>query len=178
MRWIISRENSLWSVLIVSLAFNLGFAGTVALRSCGDFCRESENRESKSLSGLHAELNLTSHQQSQMKNAKEELLSQIDELNRLMAKEQEQLGILLVATESDHVAIASQLDEISSLQRQAQQIVVDHLLREKKLLEPDQQTIFAGIIRRRVCSDCGHGSGHTRTHSGKHEDNNGDSGHH
>jgi len=150
-------------VLIVSLAFNFGFGGTFALRSCGDFCRESENGESKSLSSLHAELNLTSHQQSQIKSAKEDLLSQIDELNRTMAKEQEKLGSLLATSESDRVAIASQLDKISSLQRQAQQAVVDHLLREKKLLEPDQQAVFAGIIQRRVCSGCGHGSGHVRS---------------
>ena len=54
-------------------------------------------------------------------------------------------------TDSDRDAIAAQLDKITAVQRQIQERVVTHLLEEKTLLTPDQQTKFNEIIRRRVC---------------------------
>ena len=155
MQWIKSPKSWIWSLLIVSLAFNIGFAGTCAVRRCAGFCRGLHcDGGAPNLSSLHGQLNLTSSQSQKMMVAKEELLRQLDEVNRAVTIEQSTLGDLLAATEIDRKAIGLQLDTITSLQRQAQQAVVDHLLQEREFLTPDQKTVFINMIRSRVCSDC------------------------
>ena len=154
MQWIKSPKNWIWSLLIVSLAFNIGFAGTCAVRRCAGFCRGLHGDGASNLSSLHGQLNLTSSQSQKMMVAKEELLRQLDEVNRVVTVEQSTLGDLLAATEIDRNAIGLQLDTITSLQRQAQQAVVDHLLQEREFLTPDQKPVFINMIRSRVCSDC------------------------
>ena len=160
MRWIKSPKNWLWSLLIISLAFNIGFAGTCAVRRCAGFCSGHQGDDAAKLSSLHGELNLTSSQNRKIMVAKEELQRQLDEVNRAVAVEQSTLGDLLAASEIDLKAIGLQLDTIASLQRQTQQAVVVHLLKEREILTPDQKPLFISIIRSRVCSDCVR-SGHT-----------------
>jgi len=157
MRWLSSRQNWLWSVLIVSLAFNAGFGTTFGVRSYRHHCRDSPHGEDASLASFHDELNLTPEQEGPMRAAKEKLFKQIDELDRAMTAERETLGRLLTASVTDEAAIASQLDKIASLQRQVQQRVVDHLLQEKEMLAPGQHKAFNEIIRRRVCPCGEHG---------------------
>jgi len=157
MRWLLSRQNWLWSVLVVSLAFNGGFGTTFGVRSYRHHWRDSRHGEDASLASFHDELNLTPEQEGPMRGAKEKLFEQLDELERAMTAERETLGRLLTASETDKAAIASQLDKIASLQRQVQQRVVDHLLEEKELLAPGQHKAFNEIIRRRVCPCGGHG---------------------
>lgn len=166
MRWLFSRQNWLWSVLIVSLAFNAGFGTTFGVRSYRHHCRDSRHGENASLAGFHDELNLTPEQEGPMRAAKEKLFEQLDQLEQAIRAERETLGQLLTASETDKAAIGLQLDKIASLQRQVQQCVVYHLLEEKELLAPRQQKAFNEIIRRRVCPFGGHGpesvAGHSR----------------
>jgi len=157
MRRLLSRQNWLWSVLIVSVAFNAGFGTTFGVRSYRHHCRDSRHGEDASLVSFRDELNLTAEQEGSMRAAKEKLFEQLDRLDRAMIAERETLGRLLTASETDKAAIASQLDKIASLQRQVQQCVVDHLLEEKKQLAPGQHKAFNEIIRRRVCPCGGHG---------------------
>ena len=166
MRWLLSRQNWLWLVLIVSLAFNAGFGTTFGVRRYRHHCRDSRHGEDASLASFHDELNLTPEQDVPMRAAKEKLFEQLDQLDRAMTAERETLGRLLTASETDRAAIASQLDKIASLQRQVQQRVVDHLLEEKELLSPGQHKAFNEIIRRRVCPCGGHGPESAAGHSG------------
>lgn len=156
MRWLLSRQNWLRSVLIVSLAFNAGFGTTFGVRSYRHHCRDSRHGEDASLAGFHDELNLTPEQEGPMRAAKEKLFEQLDQLAQAIRAERETLGQLLTAPETDKAAIGSQLDKMASLQRQVQQRVVDHLLEENELLLPAQQEVFNEIIRRRVCPCGGH----------------------
>jgi len=154
MQWIKSPKHRLWSLLIVSMAFNIGFAGTCAVRRCAGFCRGLHDDGASNLSSLHGQLNLTSSQSQKIRVSKEELLRQLDEVNRAVNIEQSTLGDLLASREIDRKAIGLQLDTITSLQRQAQQAVVDHLLEEREVLTPDQKPVFIRTIRNRVCADC------------------------
>jgi len=165
MQWLSSRKPWLWSVLVVSLAFNAGFGITFGVRSYQHHCRGPRHGQDASLASLHDALNLTPEQEGPMRRAKEKLFEQLDQIERAMTAERETLGRLLTATEPDKDAIGSQLDKIASLQRQVQQRVVDHLLEEKELLAPGQLKAFNEIIRCRVCPCGGHGFENTAGHS-------------
>jgi len=157
MRCLLSRQNWLWSVLIVSLAFNAGFGTTFGVRSYRHHCRGSRHGEDAPLASFHDALHLTPDQEGSVRAAKEKLFQQLDELDRAMTTERETLGRLLSASVTDEAAIDSQLDKIASLQRQVQRRVVDHLLEEKQMLSPGQLEAFNKIIRRRVCPCGGRG---------------------
>jgi hypothetical protein len=59
----------------------------------------------------------------------------------------------------DPNAVTGQLDAISATQREAQELVVDHLLQEKRLLRLDQLDAFNEVIKTRVCPGYGMGGG-------------------
>jgi len=165
MRYLLSRQNWLWSVLIVSLAFNAGFGTTFGVRSYRHHCRDSRHGDDASLASFHDALNLTPDQEGSVRAAKEKLFQQLDELDRAMTAARETLGRLLSASVTDEAAIDSQLDKIASLQRQVQRRVVDHLLEEKEMLAPGQLKAFNEIIRRRVYPCGGHGPESAAGHS-------------
>jgi Spy/CpxP family protein refolding chaperone len=157
MRRLISRGNRLWCVLIISLAFNIGFGVTFGVRSCRHFCERESRSEGTSLRNLHELLNLTPEQDALMLSAKENLLRQVERVQQELTVERTTLATLLAASEPDRKAIAVQLDKIAALQQQLQRNVVEHLLEEKGVLAPVQQATFNEIIRRRVCPCGAHG---------------------
>ncbi len=157
MRRFISQGNRLWWALIVSLAFNAGFGTTFGVRTYRHYCGRDGHGEGTSLRNLHEMLNLTPDQAVLMRSAKEELMRQVDEVQRELTVERTTLATLLAASEPDRKAITLQLDKIASLQQQLQRNVVEHLLEEKEVLTSVQQATFNKIIRRRVCPCGGHG---------------------
>jgi len=157
MRRFISKGNRLWWVLIVSLAFNIGFGVTFSVRSCRDYCQRDNRREDASLGNLHELLNLTPEQASLMLSAKKNLLRQVGQVQQALTVERTNLATLLAASEPDREAITLQLDKIAALQQKLQRKVVEHLLKEKGALAPVQQATFNEIIRRRVCPCGRHG---------------------
>jgi Spy/CpxP family protein refolding chaperone len=157
MQRFISKGSLLWWALIISLAFNAGFGTTFGVRTYQHYCGGDGRGEGSSLRNLHELLNLTSEQAVMMRGAKEELMRQVDEVQRELTVERTALATLLAASEPDRETIALQLGKIASLQQRLQRNVVEHLLREKEVLEPEQQATFNEIIRRRVCPCGGHG---------------------
>ena len=150
MRSIMTGRNGLWALVIASLAFNLGFGTTFGVRTYRHACT-GKTGECKVGQALLASLNLTPEQQEQFAVARQRLLEQVQELRRQLTPEHEKLVDLLAAPAPDHAAIASQLDAIANLQRRIQQQVAEHLLEERSLLSPEQETNFNQFIRTSLC---------------------------
>jgi Spy/CpxP family protein refolding chaperone len=158
MSLLVSRRTWLWTLLIGSLAFNVGFGTTFGVRTYWHYCRgECGPAECSGRQGLLAALNLTPDQQQRMDAARARLVQQVDQLRQNLTPERDALVDLLSVAAPDRAAITAQLDKIAAVQRQIQGQVVEHLLEEKNLLTPDQQAAFNEIIRRRVCPPGGHG---------------------
>jgi Spy/CpxP family protein refolding chaperone len=153
MRSLLTGRNWLWTLLVASLAFNVGFGATFGVRTYRHYCCGGGvgGAECAVRQDVLAQLDLTPEQQQGMTAARDRMLNQVDELRQQLTAEREKLVDLLTAADSDRVAIAAQLDKITAVQRQIQERVVTHVLEEKTLLTPDQQTKFNEIIRRRVC---------------------------
>lgn len=157
MRRFTTQGNWVWWVLVISLAFNAGFGTTFGVRTYRHYCGGNCPREGVSLRSLHETLNLTPDQAVLMSSAKEKLMRQADEVRQELMAERTKLVTLLATPQPDRKAITLQLDKIALLQQQAQRNVVDHLLEEKEVLEPEQQATFNEIIRCRICPCGGHG---------------------
>jgi Spy/CpxP family protein refolding chaperone len=154
MRSLLSARNWLWTLLVASVAFNVGFGTTFGVRTYRHYCDVGAGvggAECPARQDPLTQLDLTPTQQQGMTATRDRMLKQVDELRQQLTAEREKLVDLLTAAKSDQDAIAAQLDKITAVQRQIQERVVTHLLDDKTLLTPDQQTKFNEIIRRRVC---------------------------
>ena len=159
MQWPPSPKHRLGSLLVVSLAFNIGFGAMLAVRAHHRSGRESPRKSEAVLPVLYRALNLTEAQASQIAESKENLQSRIEDLQRAMIAESETLGRLLGDPKPDRGAIATQLQSVAAIQRQIQEQVVEHLLKDRDLLTADQQRTYNEIISRHLCP-CG-GRGHS-----------------
>ena len=157
MRGILAKNSWATWLLVVSLAFNVGFIVTFLFREYGHHADRQEHGEHSGMRSLHKELGLTESQQEHMEQAKKELLGNIEVSRNELAIQRQVLAELLAQPQPDPEAISAQLDRISSLQRQVQHEVVEHLLEERELLHGEQQELFNEIIRRRICPHGGHG---------------------
>jgi Spy/CpxP family protein refolding chaperone len=148
-----TRAGRHWlrTLLIASLAFNVGFGTTFAVRAAR---RSGEAVVGVRTPGPADTLPLTPATESQKR-----LLAQIEEFRGTMAEEQASLADLLVAPDPDRVAIAKRLEAMAVLQRKTQACVIDYLLEEKRRIPPDGQKAFNEDIRKRVCPNCRHKAG-------------------
>ncbi|MHC4128671.1 MAG: Spy/CpxP family protein refolding chaperone [Planctomycetota bacterium] len=161
MRLLPNRQTLPWWLLIISIAFNLGFGATYGAKTYGPAGtgggRAGLGGGTMSLTGLHENLNLTPQQQAELQRINEALLLEIDTLRGELGDARVALSQLLGEAQLDPEAVRVQLDAISATQRDAQQLVVDHLLQEKQVLNAEQLEAFNEVIRTRVCPGYGRG---------------------
>jgi hypothetical protein len=141
MRLIPNRRSLPWWLLIISIAFNLGFGATYGAKTYGPGA--GPPRRGAGLGGgtmsmvyLDENLDLTSAQEAQFRLINEALITEIDALRQELREARIALSQLL-----------------------GQELVVDHLLQEKRLLRPDQVEAFNEVIKSRVCPGYGMGGG-------------------
>lgn len=161
MQWPRSPRNRLGSLLIVSLAFNVGFGAMFTVRAYRRSSGHSPQQSEAALPVLYDALNLTEAQKARFGESKEHLRSRIEDLQRAMIGESETLGRLLAGPEPDRGAIASQLQRIAAIQRQIQEQIVECLLKDRDSLTADQQRAYIEIISRHVCPCVGRGHAET-----------------
>jgi Spy/CpxP family protein refolding chaperone len=151
MRWWPTRHSLPWWLLIVSLAFNLGFSTTYGVRTYGPIVGPGPHREQRPHRSRWQEpLNLTAAQWQEMRRINESMFSEVDQYRSEVEEARQALADLVAADEPDRDAIAAQLDLISSMQRQLKLLVVESLLEQKKVLRPDQVAIFNQTIREKL----------------------------
>jgi Spy/CpxP family protein refolding chaperone len=171
MRWLSSRQSLPWWLLIISIAFNLGFGATYGIRTYGppatqvaDATDGETDNESTSIALQAESLDLTTEQRAELEELNRQTVEQIHTNRSEMFEARRTLADLLTAEETDRDAIDALLDEMNDIQRRTQTLVVEHLLLEKQLLGPEQRAVFHDILRRNIFprSERGMGRGHER----------------
>lgn len=167
MRFLCTRQSLPWWLLIISIAFNLGFGATYGVKSYGEptGARDDAARPGggvMSMASLDQDLELSPEQVEQARQINDELLQAIGELRDEMRETRIVLADVLAAGDLDDEALDRQLEAIGEIQRSAQRLVIDHLLQEKQLLRPDQVDEFNEVVRNRVCAGYGRGHGEGR----------------
>lgn len=159
MRWLPTKRNLPWWLLIASLAFNLGFSTTYGVRTYGPIGPGPRAEQRPHRPRWHEPLNLTAEQRQEMRRISEEMFEQVRLHRQEMDEARSALADLVAADEPDHEAIAAQLDVISGLQRRVEELVVAHLLDQRQLLRPDQMEAFNEMVRQRLFPPRGAGPG-------------------
>lgn len=155
MRRVIAMTGGVWLLLIVSLAFNVGFGSTLAVRKvrqmCGGPCRGPDMEPALCQKHLLNSLGLSPEQAEQVATAQDALMADIAALRAELAAERSKLGGLLTTELPDESAIQAQIDRMSAVQRRVQARIVTHLLEQRRQFTPEQRAEYDETIRQRVC---------------------------
>lgn len=144
-----------WGIILLTLV-NISALGTIAYHRFSHRGERHHENQHGRRDFLHRELALSDTQAEQMKVLKESFHSDANPIRTVLRTKREQLLQLLTAAESDRAKIGSVQSEIDSLQAELQKLVIDHLLDEKRILTPEQQSRFFSIIRERLMMEASH----------------------
>lgn len=144
------RKNLVSTLVALSLGLNAAFVATWALRALPRHL-ESAVPEPPRVDvpcGPYQKLGVSEEQWRKIEPCLADLQKSARELCRDTNRLRLELVDLLAAPESDPKAIRAKQDEVLASQRKAQDMVVAHLLENKKVLAPEQQKVLFGMIRR------------------------------
>ncbi len=90
---------------------------------------------------------LTNEQKRQVEDIRRDFLPKVEGIRQSLRQKRLQLNDLLFAEAPDLKAITGKINEISALQAKLEREVIDHILQEKNLLNPEQKREFYQVIR-------------------------------
>jgi Spy/CpxP family protein refolding chaperone len=147
-------------LLALSLGLNLAFVGIWLGHSIPGWT--PGHKVSKTSAGhpsvsslLHREIGVTPEQWRHIEPIIVDFREKAENQRQIITSLRGQLMDLLIMPEVDESVIRSKQEEILAGQRRMQNLVIDHLLKEKKLLSPDQ----AKKLLQSLCEQCRHDGG-------------------
>jgi Spy/CpxP family protein refolding chaperone len=99
---------------------------------------------------VYEELDLRAGQRAQFEAERERFLRTHGEFGNWMIQRHAELMDLLAAETVNETAIQAKLDEIHANHRALQQIVVQHLRKDREVLDPDQRRQFFSVLKERI----------------------------
>lgn len=137
------------SVLFISLLFNitiLGAAGFFYLKECGTSFGKAEKR----YEGVAAKLKLTPEQRALFKEENAKFRASIRTAHGELAEKRRHIFRLLKEDDPDRASINASLAEIGRVQGMIEAKAVEHMLREKSVLDRDQQAKYLELIEKKM----------------------------
>jgi len=140
-------------LIVLSVALNIGFAGIWAAQTVAGHWPAWEGCGHEGGDGavwcpLYRSLAVTDEQRQRL----EPRLAQFQQASRTLCQETQreraELIDLVAAAETDRTAIRAKQEEILAGQRRMQELVIEQLLTEKKVLTAEQQKELFDMIRR------------------------------
>jgi len=137
-------------IFVLSLALNIGFGATWALRRFGGKPKTESAPESRAeiWSPLHRKLDVTKKQWEKL----EPLVTSFQQETQKQAKKlqnlRDEMVGLLSSAKVDRSAVEKQQERILEGFRGMQDIVLGHLIREKQILTAEQEKRLFEIVRR------------------------------
>jgi Spy/CpxP family protein refolding chaperone len=133
------KNNIKTLAVIFSVILNIAFvAGYVA------------RRFSERPTFAYEELDLSNDQRTRFEAARNRFLSILNENTDKVISRHIELMDLIAAEPADRQAIDLKFQEIRSIQRSMAHSVVEHLLEDKQILQPDQQEKFFAVLKSRI----------------------------
>ena len=91
-------------------------------------------------------IDLTADQRRKVEAIREEFLPQVAGIRQELRRRRLELADLLFAPQPERERIRAATEDISRLQLQLEEAVIDHIIEENALLTPDQQRQFHRVI--------------------------------
>jgi Spy/CpxP family protein refolding chaperone len=141
----------------LSVALNVGFVATWAVHVLGrdrrpPFCQPRGGR-----CGIHVRLGTTDEQWAKVRPLIERFRESARETCAEANRHRAELFGLLAAEPVDREAVRAKQEEIISCQRRMQELVIEHMLKQKEVLNPGQREEFFRMLKERT-SCPGHGT--------------------
>ncbi|MFZ5432146.1 MAG: Spy/CpxP family protein refolding chaperone [Calditrichota bacterium] len=139
-------------LFLLSIGLNIAFVGVWAYHQFASepaFHRHSGEPETCEECPLHQLLETSESQRQAIEPLQARFRDSSQMLCGQLCRQRAELIDLIAADSADFVAIHSKQDEIFSRQRRMEDLVVEQLLAEKRLLSPDQREKLFGMIRSR-----------------------------
>jgi Spy/CpxP family protein refolding chaperone len=138
--------------IVASVALNAAFvaiwiAYAAASQPHSQQTGETTTQEQAIWCPLHRELDVTEEQWAQIEPRLTEFQAGVAELRQRVQAIRPEVIDLIAAEEPDLEAIRTKQDEILATKREIQGLVVGHLIAEKQVLTPDQQTQLFKMLR-------------------------------
>lgn len=144
--------------LIFSVAINAAVLTKIGHHWLGKEKEERHYREGKhsSMSYLYKELALSEPQLKEMELLRKSLESRMKGIKKELREKRVELVDLLTEAEPDRKKINEKSIEIETLQGNLQRLIIEHLLKQKTVLDPEQQKRFFSLIEKRFYREAGH----------------------
>ena len=151
------KNRKIVFALILSLAFNMAFLGTLGYRAWkkSKYSKSYFSRERDGRKYFHEKLKLTPEQKKHLEEIREEFSPRIRPIRIDLIQRRRALAKLLIENTPDSVEIETRLQDISKLQMDIEREVIHQLLREKDLLPQEEQKRYLNMIARRMGSKLG-----------------------
>ena len=151
------KNRKIVLALILSLAFNVAFLGTLGYRSWkkGRFPRSHSYREREDRRYFHEKLKLAPEQKQHLEQIRKEFSPRIKPIRIDLIQRRRALANLLIEDMPDSLEIERQLRDIGKLQMDIEREVVHQLLREKDILPQEERERYLNMIARRMGSKLG-----------------------
>ena len=149
MRWIIAHTNAFGLLLIVSLAFNLGFAlmlGAAVVHHSFDGGGVVHEHASR----LREHLGLSTKQEADVNGLGDKLFKRIEHYQIKLRVETDALVDLMTVDAPDHALILQQLERIGTLRRQIEIYGFKHFVEVREFLREDQRPEFDLMMRKHI----------------------------
>ncbi len=145
-------------LIVVSVALNVAFVSMWIVHAVACHAHPQESDETAGQQGiqqeiwcpLHRELAVTEEQWTQIEPRLREFQAAVSELTQPVKSLRSEVIDLIAADKSDPEAIRSKQDEILATKRKIQGLVAAHLMAEKEILTPDQQTQLFQMLRQQT----------------------------
>jgi len=161
-----SRKTIHW-LLVLSVAFNIGLVGRWAGRAAIEHWRNERNRAERVWCPLHRNLGVSEKQWAAMEPELLEFRRSSQAFCSEIRRRQAELIDMIAEGDPHPDTLAARQKEILDRQQQLQMLIIEHLLAEKEVLSPEQQSALFSLMRRRCgcagagpdCEGCGIGNG-------------------
>ena len=150
----------IWGVLLLTV-MNVAALTTRAYYHWGGDADKRREVRREGRSSWEQQLGLSVSQSEQMQVLRTSLMEDIKPLREVMQIKREHFYELVMKTDLDRAALDRVQGEMDSLQAEIKHLVIDHMLAQKEILTPEQQTQFFNMMKKRY-GNGSYGSGSYR----------------
>lgn len=146
------KNKKLFVLLILSLAFNLAFLGSLGYRLWEKSRHpESRHRRASSEGGFHSErMKLSPDQKKRLDRIQEQAIEQIRMIHIALIDEKKALVQSIFNDEIDSLQIEERLHSIGNLQFNIEHAGITRILKTKEVLTPEQREQFLQIMMEKL----------------------------
>jgi len=158
-------RNTLIILLVLSMALNLGLAGTIILRHV-IVSRITDTPKPPGFHSWLAEDMLDDTQREAIEDIISENRDEMDDIMDELSMKRSELLELMNADEPDSDAVEMKIAEIAELQAELEKMIAEQVMEVYSILTPEQVERFTSHMEERLCPSGGRGGGRGRWDDG------------